>query len=129
MTVSASRVDSLPEHAHASPAPPTSCRRSKSFASLAYAAGESPPWAYPTPPPGYKPSPDDGAPRHVPQSNQTYSTPQVRDLFLAPDWHPKSHPKMPPIVAIGRTIDGSFPIAETTAWANSNQLTAPWLVM
>lgn len=72
------------------------------FASFAYAAVESPPWAYPTPPPGYTPSPDDGAPRHVPESNKTYSTPQVRDLFLAPDWHPESHPKMPPIVAIGR---------------------------
>jgi len=72
------------------------------FVSLAYAAEESPPWAYPTPPPGYKPSPDDGSLRHVPESNKTYSTPQVRDYFLAPDWHPESHPQMPPIVAIGR---------------------------
>ena len=69
---------------------------------LATAAEESPAWAYPTPPPGYKPSPDDGSPRHVPESHKTYSTPQVRDLFLAPDWHPESHPQMPPIVAIGR---------------------------
>ena len=70
--------------------------------SLAYAAEESPPWAYPTPPPGYKPSADDGSPRLVPESHKTYSTPQVRDLFLAPDWHPEPHPQMPPIVAMGR---------------------------
>jgi len=79
------------------------------LASLAYAAGEPPPWAYPTPPPGYQPSADDGAPRHVPGSNESYSTPQVRDLFLAPDWHPESHPQMPPIVAVGRK-------PEVSAW-------------
>src|SRR5258705_5677073 len=64
--------------------------------------GEGPPmWAYPTNPPDFKLPADDGSIRHVPDSKAGYTLSQVRDLFLAPDWHPESHPAMPPVVAHG----------------------------
>lgn len=67
------------------------------------AAGDSPPdWAYPVNPPDFKPAPDDGKPRQVPNSSASYTVPQTRDRFLAPDWHPNDHPKMPDVVATGR---------------------------
>jgi cytochrome c553 len=63
----------------------------------------SPPaWAYPVNPPGFKPEPDDGAPRHVPDSAASYPLSQLRDLFLAPDWHPGDHGPMPEVVSRGR---------------------------
>jgi cytochrome c553 len=64
-----------------------------------------PPWAYPANPPGFKPSPDDGTVRRVPGSSAGYTLTQVRDLFLAPDWHPSDYPPMPEIVARGRKPD------------------------
>jgi cytochrome c553 len=64
-----------------------------------------PPWAYPANPPGFKPSPDDGTVRRVPGSSAGYTLTQVRDLFLAPDWHPSDHPPMPEVVARGRKPD------------------------
>lgn len=71
--------------------------------SIATAGNEPPPaWAYPVNPPDFKPAPDDGKARHVPDSNASYSVPQTRDRFFAPDWHPDDHPKMPDIVATGR---------------------------
>ncbi len=64
---------------------------------------DSPPaWAYPVNPPDFKPPPDDGKPRQVPGSVASYTVPQTRDRFLAPDWHPGDHPPMPEIVARGR---------------------------
>ena len=68
------------------------------------ASAQTPPpvWAYPVPAPDFKPIPDDGIPRHVAGSSVTMSVTQTRDRFAAPDWHPDSHPKMPPIVATGR---------------------------
>lgn len=63
---------------------------------------EPPAWAYPVNPPGFKPAADDGGPRRVPGSTATYSLSQVRDRFLAPDWHPGDHPPMPDVVARGR---------------------------
>ena len=75
-------------------------------AGAAYAQSAEPPaWAYPVNPPDFKPSPDDGKPRRVPDSNVEYTVPQTRDPFLAPDWHRDSHPSMPPIVAQGRRPD------------------------
>src|SRR5687768_10187270 len=75
----------------------------------ALAADQSPEgvplWAYPTAPPGAKPRPDDGMPLKMPGSSVTYMVPQVRDRFLAPDWHPKERPPMPEIVARGRKPD------------------------
>ena len=75
-------------------------------------AGSSPPaspgsypvWAYPWAP-DFKASPDDGVPRHVPDSAATFTITQERDLFFAPDWHPKDHPPMPAVVAHGRPPD------------------------
>jgi cytochrome c553 len=61
-----------------------------------------PAWAYPWAP-DFKAAPDDGIPRHVPDSVATYTITQERDLFFAPDWHPDDHPAMPDIVAHGRS--------------------------
>ncbi len=67
---------------------------------------EGPPaWAYPVNPPDFKPPADDGKPRHVPNSAASYTVPQTRDRFFAPDWHPSDHPQMPDIVARGRKPD------------------------
>lgn len=72
-----------------------------------YARAEDrpPEWAYPVNPPGFKPTPDDGKPRQVPDSSLSLSLPQTRDFFYAPDWHPADHPPMPEIVAHGRKPD------------------------
>jgi cytochrome c553 len=69
---------------------------------LVSAAEDSPEWAYPFNPPDFKLTPDDGLVRHVPNSTVEYFLPQVRDRFLAPDWHPAEHPQMPVVVANGR---------------------------
>ena len=70
------------------------------------ARSEGPPvWAYPVNPPDFKPEPDDGKPRSVPNSSASYTVPQTRDRFLAPVWHPEDHPALPEIVAHGRKPD------------------------
>lgn len=66
---------------------------------------EPPFWAYTYNPPDFKPPPDDGQSRHVPDSTVSYTVPQTRDRFLAPDWHPDDHPAMPTVVASGRPPD------------------------
>ncbi|TFV95447.1 c-type cytochrome [Oxalobacteraceae bacterium OM1] len=66
--------------------------------------GLPPAWAYPWNP-DFKPPPDDGTPRRVPDSAATYTLTQVRDLFVAPDWHPNDHPPMPDVVVHGRKPD------------------------
>jgi cytochrome c553 len=60
-----------------------------------------PAWAYPWAP-DFKAAPDDGIPRHVPDSSAAFTISQERDLFFAPDWHPDDHPAMPDVVAHGR---------------------------
>jgi cytochrome c553 len=67
-------------------------------------SGSFPAWAYPWAP-DFKAPPDDGVPRHVPDSAATFTITQERDLFFAPDWHPGDHPPMPEIVAHGRQPD------------------------
>lgn len=74
------------------------------FSTQAFAI-EPPSWAYPFNPPDYKPVPDDGVLRRVPNSAVSYPLSQTRNLFLAPDWHPEDHPPMPAIVARGRMPD------------------------
>jgi cytochrome c553 len=75
------------------------------FASLPVAGAENPPpWAYPIAPADLA-APDDGVARRVPNSSVTYTLPQLRDRFIASDWHPGDHPPMPPIVAQGRKPD------------------------
>jgi cytochrome c553 len=67
---------------------------------------EPPPaWAFPVNPPDFKPAPDDGTLRRVPDSTATYTLTQVRDLFVAPVWHPTDHPPMPEVVLHGRKPD------------------------
>jgi cytochrome c553 len=66
-----------------------------------------PAWAYPVNPPGFKLAPDDGTLRRVPDSSVTYTLPQVRDRFFAPDWHPGDHAPLPEVVAHGRKPDVS----------------------
>jgi cytochrome c553 len=63
-----------------------------------------PAWAYPWAP-DFKAPPDDGVPRHVPDSTASFTITQERDLFFVPDWHPEDHPAMPDIVAHGRRPD------------------------
>ena len=64
-----------------------------------------PAWAYPVNPPDFKPPTDDGSIRHVPDSTAGWTLTQLRDFFLAPDWHPDDHPPLPEIVAHGRKPD------------------------
>ena len=67
-------------------------------------ASSFPAWAYPWAP-DFKAVPDDGVPRHVPNSAAAFTVTQERDLFFAPDWHPEDHPAMPDVVARGRQPD------------------------
>jgi cytochrome c553 len=72
------------------------------FASALAEGADSPPaWAYPIAPADFI-GPDDGVPRRVPNSSASYPLTQLRDRFIASDWHPEDHPPMPPIVAQGR---------------------------
>src|ERR1700732_1122650 len=88
MAVSGAAVAQTPA---TTPAPPAS-------------PGSFPAWAYPWAP-DFKAAPDDGIPRHVPDSAAAFTITQERDLFFAPDWHPDDHPPMPDIVAHGRQPD------------------------
>src|ERR1700743_3658489 len=63
-----------------------------------------PAWAYLWAP-DFKITPADDVPRHVPDSNQSFTVAQERDLFFVPDWHPEEHPAMPDVVAHGRMPD------------------------
>ena len=63
-----------------------------------------PAWAYPWAP-DFKGPPDDGVPRHVPDSAAAFTLTQERNLFFVPDWHPDDHPAMPDVVAHGRLPD------------------------
>lgn len=74
-------------------------------AAAAQSTPEPPSWAYITPPADAKPAPPSKASRRVPGSTATYTDAQVNDHFLAPDWHPADHPKMPEVVAHGRKPD------------------------
>jgi cytochrome c553 len=68
-------------------------------------AGAPPSWAYVVSPLETKKIVDEGAERHVPDSDVTYTFAQVNDLFFAPDWHPADHPQPPDIVTDGRKPD------------------------
>ncbi len=64
-------------------------------------AGAPPAWAYVVPPADAKPATEPGKVRRVPNSTASYTLKQVSDPFLAPDWHPADHPKMPDVVVHG----------------------------
>lgn len=70
----------------------------------AAATDQFPAWAYPWAP-DFKAAPDDGVPKHVPDSDAAFTITQERDLFFVPDWHPADHPPMPDAVAHGRRPD------------------------
>lgn len=72
---------------------------------LAEGADSPPSWAYPITPAGFKPAPGDGIPRQVPYSSATYTLTQLRDRFIASDWHPEDHQPLPLIVAQGSKPD------------------------
>jgi cytochrome c553 len=81
---------------------PASTQSQSDTAPGSTAMKNSPPaWAF-TWNPDFKPPPDNGVPRRVPDSTATFTLTQVRDLFVAPDWHPGDHPPMPDVVAHGR---------------------------
>jgi cytochrome c553 len=76
------------------------------FAAIPGSAQERPPaWAYPEYKGEVKPPADDGSIRRVPNSTAGYTLSQVRDRFLAPDWHPGDHAPMPDVVGKGRKPD------------------------
>ena len=60
-----------------------------------------PSWAYMIQP-QIQPPPDDGIPKRVPESAVELTLTQIRDLYVAPDWHSVDHPPMPEVVARGR---------------------------
>jgi len=60
------------------------------------------PWAYALNTSSAEPEQDDGMPRHVPGSKQSFALSEIRNFYGAPDWHPDDHPEMPDIVAHGR---------------------------
>ena len=81
-----------------------SIAQAQSPAPASTSAASFPAWAYPWAP-DFKAAPDDGVPRHVPGSSQSFTITQERDLFFVPDWHPEDHPLMPDVVAHGRMPD------------------------
>ena len=69
---------------------------------LAIAADAPPEWAYPTAPPGFRPPPDSGQPKHVAGSTRTFTQEDVDNGFNPPDWFPDEHPALPDVVAHGK---------------------------
>jgi cytochrome c553 len=69
------------------------------------ASAEPPGWAFAVNPPGQPSMVDDGTPRQIPGSTQSYTATALRDLYNVPDWHPDDHPPMPEVVAHGRKPD------------------------
>ena len=67
-------------------------------------AASFPAWAYPWAP-DFKGAPANDMPQHVPDSSQSFTVTQERNLFFVPDWHPDDHPPMPDGVAHGRAPD------------------------
>jgi cytochrome c553 len=77
-------------------------------AGLAVAAPSDPPpsWAFPLNPPEHPdPAFSKDRPEHVPGSALMFTDGQLDDHFFTADWFPRSHPPMPPVVAVGRKPD------------------------
>jgi cytochrome c553 len=59
-------------------------------------------WAYP----GHFSANATGAgQQHLSGSKASYTTSEINDLFVVPDWYPDAHPPMPEVVAHGRKPD------------------------
>jgi cytochrome c553 len=65
----------------------------------------TPYWAYCVNPTSTGAKVEDETPRHVPNSDATFTLKQAKDLFIVPDWHPAGHPAMPEIVLHGKRPD------------------------
>ena len=81
-----------------------SIAQTQSASPASTSAASFPAWAYPWAP-DFKAPPDDGQPTHVPDSTQSFTIAQERNLFFVPDWHPEDHPPLPDVVAHGRMPD------------------------
>jgi cytochrome c553 len=72
-------------------------------------ASKSPDWAYgvPNTPPagGGPPRQPDTSPKHIPDSTQAFTVPELRDFFHVADWFPNDHPPMPEVFVHGRAPD------------------------
>ena len=68
---------------------------------VALGSEPAPPWAFAQTPASYVPAVDNGSARHVPGSTIAYTQTQIDDNFNAPDWFPKEHRPMPPVVGHG----------------------------
>ncbi len=74
-------------------------------------ASHAPPpyWAFAVNPPmpaaDSAAKPPDATPRHVPDSDASFTLTQIGNLFTPPDWHSGDHPAMPAIVSRGRPPD------------------------
>lgn len=70
---------------------------------------DSPEWAYgvPNAPPagGGGPRQPDTSPKHIPDSTQAFTVPELRDFFHVADWFPNDHPQMPEVFVHGRPPD------------------------
>jgi cytochrome c553 len=81
-------------------------------------SADTPAWAYGLPPSDAGPPPapvgqrvggprppQDTSPKHIPDSTQTFTIPQLRDFFNVADWFPGEHPPMPDVFVHGRQPD------------------------
>ena len=64
---------------------------------IALSAADPPAWAYPATPQGFKPDPDDGAPKRLAGSSRVYTLQQIEDRLAPADWYPDEHPPMPEV--------------------------------
>jgi cytochrome c553 len=72
-------------------------------AALAQATQDQKPiWAYPG---NFSTNATGAEQQHLAGSKASYSTTEINDLFVVPDWYPDAHPPMPEIVAHGRKPD------------------------
>jgi cytochrome c553 len=73
------------------------------MAAWAQAPQDQPPiWAYPG---HFSASATGAAQQHLSGSKASYTTSEINDLFVVPDWYPDAHPPMPEIVVHGRKPD------------------------
>ena len=72
------------------------------FAQTSSVGPALPLWAYPVAPGSPAHAAVDSTPRLATGSTRTYTTVQIKDLFVAPDWFPEDHPTMPAPVGEGR---------------------------
>jgi cytochrome c553 len=65
----------------------------------------TPPTAAPAAQPVAGPRSPDTSLKHIPDSTQAFTLPQLRDFFNVADWFPGDHPPMPEVIVHGRPPD------------------------